>query len=99
MSLWNTNLINIGDEKMNDVLEVFDGVKNVDFKCFEDTEAELPVFSLVEPTAAEWNAKARTQNIKMFIQINKRVPKDYKEVSMWIYHPENIKKAISLGKI
>jgi hypothetical protein len=37
--------------KNNDILEVFDGVKNVEFSGFEylkEVQAELPVFTLTD---------------------------------------------------
>jgi hypothetical protein len=73
---------------MMDVIEVFDGIKNVEFKEFkylEEAGTDLPVFILKLETADEWNKKARIQNTKMYIQITKRIPKDYHEVLTWIY--------------
>lgn len=76
---------------MLDVIEVFDEAKNVDFLEFTNCEglgAELPVFSLKEPTTAEWNRKAKIQNTKMFIRIMKRNPRSYQEVLEWIHSPK-----------
>lgn len=72
---------------MVEVMEIFDGIKNVEFQKLtycKEVGTELPVFKIKEPTVEEWNKKARTQNTKMYIQINKRIPKDYQEVLTWI---------------
>jgi hypothetical protein len=70
---------------MNDsVLELFDGVRNVEFKGLLSVGAEPPVFTLKEPTKEEWNHKAQIQNTKMFVLIYNRQPKDYNEVLVWI---------------
>jgi hypothetical protein len=77
---------------MFEVLEVFDGANNIEFKEFtyiKEVSAELPVFKIKEPTIEEWNKRARKQNTKMFIQINKKLPKDYQEVLNWIYGENN----------
>lgn len=65
--------------------------KNIEFKEVvfnEDLKSDVEVFQLKEPSHDEWNKKARKQNIKMFIEINNRIPKDYNEVLTWIYSPE-----------
>jgi hypothetical protein len=72
---------------MIDGLELFDGVKNVEFTEFtycEEVGANLPVFTLTEPSAEEWNRRARIQNTKMFVEILGRKPKDYQEVLTWV---------------
>ena len=69
---------------MIDVLELFDGIKNVEFVKFVDPAAVIPVFRIVEPTPLQWNEKARIQNTKMFIEITGKQPKDYDEVKCWI---------------
>jgi hypothetical protein len=74
--------------KMSDVLGLFDRVKNVKFTEFtycKEVDADLPVFTLTEPTAEEWNKRARKQNTKMFIEIHNRHPEDYDEVLSWVY--------------
>ncbi|WP_419961808.1 hypothetical protein [Psychrobacillus sp. BM2] len=70
-----------------DVLEVFDGAMNVEFKelAYYEETIELPVFTLEEDTVEEWNAKAKKQNIKMFVADTGKQPKDYEEVLSWIY--------------
>jgi hypothetical protein len=73
---------------MVDVMEVFDGAKNVDFEEYaycEEIQFGVPVFKMKEPSVEEWNRRSRIQNTKMFIQINNRLPKDYQEVLTWIY--------------
>jgi hypothetical protein len=73
---------------MNDVIELFDGVKNVEFESFtycEELGADLPVFTLKEPSAEEWNRKTRIQNAKMFTEIMGRQPSNEQEVLKWIY--------------
>ncbi|MCM3165098.1 hypothetical protein [Metabacillus litoralis] len=76
---------------MNDVLEVMDSAVNVEFKeftYFKEEDVELATFKIIEPSAEDWNKRARKQNIKMYIEINKRIPKDYQEVLTWIYSSE-----------
>jgi hypothetical protein len=73
---------------MNNIL--IHQAKNVDFSGQTHFEgAELPVFTIKEPSVEEWNRKAREANTKMFIRIMGRQPKDYNEVLAWIYTPEN----------
>jgi hypothetical protein len=72
---------------MEQVIELFDVVKNVEFTEFsyrEEVKAELPVFTLTDIPAGEWNIRARFQNIKMFVEILGRQPKDYQEVLTWV---------------
>jgi hypothetical protein len=71
-----------------DVLELFKGVKNVEFTEFqycEEVKAELPVFTLTDIPADEWNRRARINNTKMFVQIHERLPVNYEEVLTWVY--------------
>lgn len=75
-----------------DVLEIFDGVKNVEFDrmaCCEEYNAELPVFTLAEETVVEWNAKARKQNTKAFIEVFGKDPECYDDVISWIHSLRN----------
>jgi hypothetical protein len=72
---------------MDKVIELFDGIKNVEFTEFtycEEVKAELPVFTLTDIPAGEWNIRARIQNTKMFVEILGRQPKDYQEVLTWV---------------
>lgn len=64
-----------------DVLEVFDGVKNVEFTRFYD---ELPVFTLAEETVEAWNTKAKLMNTKSFIRMTGKLPANYSEVKAWM---------------
>jgi hypothetical protein len=85
---------------MNGELEIFDVVKNVEFKefaCLEESGTELSVLTLLEPSADEWNRKARIQNTKMFTLNHEREPVNYSEVLVWIYPDKE--KVISLGTI
>jgi hypothetical protein len=89
---------------MNDIIEVFDGVKNIEFKeltQLEDVKAEFPVFTLKEKEAEEWNKKARIQNTKMFSEVLNRQPKDYQEVLTWVYGfiPGNEKSHSDCGTV
>lgn len=62
-------------------------VKNIEFTGYhfcKEAGRELPVFMLKEPSAEEWNERAKEQNTKMFVQIMKRQPKNYQEVSNWV---------------
>jgi hypothetical protein len=73
---------------MDNVLELFDGLKNVEFTEFqycEEVKTELPVFTLTDIPADEWNSRARINNTIMFVRIRKRIPKDYDEVLAWVY--------------
>jgi hypothetical protein len=73
---------------MVEVLEVFDGANNIEFKDFtyiKEVGADLVTFTLKEEPAEEWNRKAKIQNTKMFVEIIGRQPKDYQEVLSWIY--------------
>jgi hypothetical protein len=73
---------------MIDVLEIFDGVKNVEFTEFqyvEEVKAELPVFTLTDIPADEWNHRAKVNNTKAFIENFNRDPRDYDEVLIWVY--------------
>ncbi|WP_217270036.1 hypothetical protein [Neobacillus endophyticus] len=73
---------------MSNAIDMFDQVKNVEFMVItynEEIQAEIPSFKLKEPSTEEWNKKARIQNTKMFIQINKKMPQTYQEVLAWIY--------------
>ncbi|WP_391119402.1 hypothetical protein [Psychrobacillus sp. L3] len=71
-----------------DTLELFDGVKNVEFTelayC-EGENAELLVFTLKEETTEAWNAKARKLNTKTFIEAFGNSPENYDEVLSWIH--------------
>lgn len=71
---------------MNIELINFYGAQNVEFEEFmfcEGQSEEVPSFTLTEPTADEWNTKARRQNTKMFVEVLKRQPKNYEEVLIW----------------
>lgn len=73
---------------MPDVLELFDGVKNVEFegvKYFEEVGADLPVFTLTDIPAERWNAMAEKSNTEAFIKEFSRQPKNYEEVLVWVY--------------
>jgi hypothetical protein len=73
---------------MKDILEIFDKVKNVEFTTYtecEGLEKELPVFTLNEAFAEEWNKRARINNTKMFVRIYERQPENYQEVLTWVY--------------
>lgn len=73
---------------MPNAVEMLMQCNNVDFEGYaycEQLEREMQVFVLNEPSVEEWNAKAEKQNTKMFIQIKKRVPKDYEEVNAWVH--------------
>jgi hypothetical protein len=73
---------------MDKVIELFDGLKNVEFTEFqyiEEVGAELPVFTLTDIPADEWNRRARINNTKMFVQIHERQPVNYIEVLAWVY--------------
>lgn len=61
--------------------------KNIEFVDIADVKdlGFIPVFKITDLPAAEWNERAQAQNIKMFVGIFKRQPKDYSEVQAWIY--------------
>lgn len=69
---------------MVETVEVFDTVKNVEFTNFVE-DKDLPIFKIKEKSVEDWNKRARVQNIKMFVLIHKRQPKNYQEVLVWIY--------------
>lgn len=68
---------------MIDVLEVFDGVRNVEFVELEAT-TDLPVFTIKEPTVEGWNAKAELINTKSFIRMTGKLPANYSVVREWV---------------
>jgi hypothetical protein len=73
---------------MDNVLEIFDGLKNVEFTEFqycEEVRAELPVFTLTDIPVDDWNREAKVNNTKAFIEKFNRVPLDYDEVLTWVY--------------
>jgi len=85
---------------MTELLELFDGAKNVEFKEFtyvKEVQAEIPVFTLTDIPVEDWNRRARIQNTKTFVEITGRLPVDYKEVLNWInsYTTENKKEVTS----
>lgn len=68
-------------------MDFFKELKNVKYSgemYSEEFGSELPVFTLVEQSGEEWNAAARTQNIKMFISEFHKLPLDYDEVQSWV---------------
>lgn len=72
---------------MLDPLELFDTVKNVYFKDLIENDGLVQgtiLFALLEPNKDDWNAKAKKQNTKMFIEIHGRQPNGYEEVREWI---------------
>jgi hypothetical protein len=93
---------------MDKVIEMFNGVKNVEFSGHsysEEFKANLPVFTLKEPPAEEWNRRAEKINTEAFIEKFNRRPKDYEEVLKWVYShipdeyvPEQYKNRLAANK-
>lgn len=70
------------------MMKIFDGIKNVEFTGSEFVKEfgkEVPVFTLTDLPADEWNAKARKSNTAAFVQKFNRQPVGYEEVSSWIH--------------
>lgn len=84
--------------------DLFKGIKNVEFTgtmYSKGVGAELPVFTLNEPTMEEWNEKARIQNTKSFIKIHNRQPDNYEEVLeyLWSLFPERNEKLPEIPRV
>lgn len=64
-----------------------DNAMNVEFKemlIMKEYGGLVPVYSLEEPSATVWNAKAERINTKSFIKAHGRDPKNYEEVKKWV---------------
>ncbi|RHW31494.1 hypothetical protein D1B31_22060 [Neobacillus notoginsengisoli] len=69
------------------MLKQLQELQNVDFEgyaYFEEQEAVLPVFTLMDIPADEWNRRARINNTEAFIREHRRMPDTYEEVRSWI---------------
>jgi hypothetical protein len=93
---------------VNSVMDLFKGVKNVEFTGHEyskEVKATLPVFTLKEPPAEEWDRRAKKINTEAFIEKFNRQPKDYEEFLIWVYShipdeyvPEQYKNRLAANK-
>ncbi|WP_338754857.1 hypothetical protein [Bacillus sp. FJAT-52991] len=73
--------------KQQKMIEVLKRARNIEFTGNHYVQGlgdNVATFSLIEPTAEEWNAKAEAQNTKMFVDRFNRQPKSYSEVAAWI---------------